>query len=112
MVPAPQPQNIPLITSSKTGGVTMRHNPPPATPGSPFNRASNLGGRPGASDPQQQKMTPPSKVDGHSAALLDKVRSLDNLPRLGSLQTLDIRGNDLRVRLDWEVLARTDRSLS
>jgi protein phosphatase 1 regulatory subunit 37 len=36
-------------------------------------------------------------LDGHSAALLDNIRSLDHLPRLGSLQTLDLRGNDLRV---------------
>ncbi|KAG8935191.1 hypothetical protein FRC01_007424 [Tulasnella sp. 417] len=108
MVPAPQPQNIPLITSSKTGGVTMRHNPPPATPGSPLNRAANLSGRPGASDSQPQRATLPQKVDGHSAALLDKVRSLDNLPRLGSLQTLDLRGNDLRTGVTYiaQVLKR------
>ncbi|KAG8951134.1 hypothetical protein FRC04_006793 [Tulasnella sp. 424] len=107
MVPAPQPQNIPLITSSKTGGVTTRHNPPPAH-GSPLNRAANLSGRPGAGDLQQQKTAVPQKVDGHSAALLDKVRSLDNLPRLGSLQTLDIRGNDLRTGVTYiaQVLKR------
>ncbi|KAG1811092.1 hypothetical protein EV424DRAFT_1570860 [Suillus variegatus] len=34
--------------------------------------------------------------DGPSAALLDKVRALDALPRLGALRTLDLRGNDLR----------------
>jgi hypothetical protein len=33
-----------------------------------------------------------------SAALLDKVRALDSLPRLGELRTLDLRGNDIRVR--------------
>ncbi|KAG9016261.1 hypothetical protein FRB90_003583 [Tulasnella sp. 427] len=107
MVPAPQPQNVPLITSSKTGGVTVRHNPPPAT-GSPLTRAGNLSGRNGLSDLQQQKPAPPTKVDGHSAALLDKVRSLDNLPRLGSLQTLDLRGNDLRTGVTYiaQVLKR------
>lgn len=36
---------------------------------------------------------------GPSAALLDKVRALDALPRLGALRTLDLKGNDLRVRL-------------
>jgi hypothetical protein len=36
--------------------------------------------------------------DGPSAALLDKVRALDALPRVGALRTLDLRGNDLRVR--------------
>jgi len=35
---------------------------------------------------------------GPSAALLDKVRALDNLPRIGALKTLDLRGNELRVR--------------
>lgn len=34
--------------------------------------------------------------DGLSPALLDKVRALDALPRLGALRTLDLRGNDLR----------------
>ena len=36
---------------------------------------------------------------GPSAALLDKVRALDALPRLGALRTLDLKGNDLRVGL-------------
>ncbi|KAL0071126.1 hypothetical protein AAF712_001684 [Marasmius tenuissimus] len=38
-----------------------------------------------------------SYSQGPSAALLDKVRALDSLPRLGSLRTLDLRGNDLRT---------------
>jgi len=33
-----------------------------------------------------------------SPALLDKVRALDNLPRLGALKMLGLRGNELRVR--------------
>ncbi|KAJ7751809.1 hypothetical protein DFH07DRAFT_826178 [Mycena maculata] len=33
--------------------------------------------------------------DGPSAALLDKVRVLDALPRVGALWTLDLKGNDL-----------------
>ena len=36
--------------------------------------------------------------NGPSAALMDKVRALDSLPRLGALRTLDLKGNDLRVR--------------
>lgn len=36
---------------------------------------------------------------GPSAALLDKVRALDSLPRLGELRTLDLRGNDIRVSI-------------
>jgi hypothetical protein len=34
---------------------------------------------------------------GLSAALLDKVRQLDALPRLGALQTLDLKGSEIRV---------------
>ncbi|KAF5343098.1 hypothetical protein D9758_016016 [Tetrapyrgos nigripes] len=39
----------------------------------------------------------PSQASLPSLALLDKVRALDALPRLGSLRTLDLRGNDLRL---------------
>jgi protein phosphatase 1 regulatory subunit 37 len=38
---------------------------------------------------------------GPSQALLDKVRALDKLPRLGELRTLDLRGNELRVGTDF-----------
>ena len=41
--------------------------------------------------------TLPRHNQGPSAALLDKVRALDALPRLGALRTLDLKGNDLRV---------------
>ena len=70
-------QPIPIITSSAQGGITTRH--PVATQNSHEN-------------------TPQSKhSQGPSAALLDKVRALDALPRLGALCTLDLKGNDLRV---------------
>jgi hypothetical protein len=48
---------------------------------------------------------------GPSAALLDKVRALDSLPRLGALKTLDLKGNDLRVSiiyLDFWSIPTTD----
>lgn len=77
---APDPPNVPVITSSSGGGVVMRHT---------INGAAGSIG-PGASV---------KKADGGpSAALLDKVRALDGLPRLGELRTLDLRGNDIRVR--------------
>ncbi|CAK5276830.1 unnamed protein product [Mycena citricolor] len=46
--------------------------------------------------------------DGPSAALLDKVRALDALPRVGALRTLDLRGNDLRTGITYlaQVLKR------
>jgi protein phosphatase 1 regulatory subunit 37 len=71
-------QPIPIITSSPQGGVTTRHNP-----------TSHF-----------DSITGGMRHDaGPSAALLDKVRALDALPRLGALRTLDLKGNDLRVSL-------------
>ncbi|TFK36219.1 hypothetical protein BDQ12DRAFT_687045 [Crucibulum laeve] len=82
-------QHIPIITSSPTGGVTTRH----PVPGSPA--------------PSQEPGTPRHDA-GPSAALLDKVRALDNLPRLGALRTLDLKGNDLRTGITYlaQVLKR------
>ena len=74
-------QPVPIITSNSHGGVTTRH---PA-PGPAKIEPVGMNGAPGRYD------------DGPSAALLDKVRALDTLPRLGALRTLDLRGNDLRV---------------
>lgn len=76
---SPNGQQIPIITSSAQGGVTARHPVPP-----PFSQTSTQPGHHG---------------HGPSAALLDKVRALDALPRLGALRTLDLRGNDIRVGL-------------
>jgi len=75
---SPTGQHVPIITSSSRGGVTTRHPPPPGAAGT--NPHSH-----GQHDA------------GPSAALLDKVRALDSLPRLGALRTLDLKGNDLRV---------------
>jgi protein phosphatase 1 regulatory subunit 37 len=74
---SPTGQHIPIITSSSQGGVTTRH----PTPG---------GSSTASGDPYRHDAGP-------SAALLDKVRALDSLPRLGALKTLDLKGNDLRV---------------
>ena len=76
-------QPVPIITSNSHGGVTTRH-PVPALPKTD-GVSVGANGVPGRYD------------DGPSAALLDKVRALDTLPRLGALRTLDLRGNDLRV---------------
>ena len=75
---SPTGQQIPLITSSAQGGITTRH----PVPGAPPTSAGNASG---------------FYDHGPSAALLDKVRALDTLPRLGNLRTLDLRANDLRV---------------
>ncbi|KAF9555391.1 RNI-like protein [Agrocybe pediades] len=75
---SPTGQHVPIITSSSRGGVTTRHPPPPGAPGS------------------QAPASHGHHDAGPSAALLDKVRALDSLPRLGALRTLDLKGNDLR----------------
>lgn len=72
---SPSGQPIPIITSSAQGGITTRHT-----------SANGADAAPQAKHKQ-----------GPSAALLDKVRALDALPRLGALRTLDLKGNDLRV---------------
>lgn len=71
---------IPIITSNSQGGITTARHPSTAL-------------KPG--------LVPSTSVNHHgpSVALLDKVRALDTLPRLGALRTLDLKGNDIRVSL-------------
>ncbi|KAG6885191.1 hypothetical protein C0993_004975 [Termitomyces sp. T159_Od127] len=80
-------QPVPIITSSSQGGVTTRHMNP--LPGSALEGHSR-------------------HEAGPSAALLDRVRALDALPRLGALRTLDLKGNDLRTGITYiaQVLKR------
>lgn len=85
-------ESVPLITSSAQGGVTTRH--PPARP-TPANHAVAAVGHGGGKHSTYDQ--------GPSVALLDKVRALDHLPRLGALRTLDLRGNDIRVGLNMSV---------
>jgi protein phosphatase 1 regulatory subunit 37 len=79
---------IPIITSNAQGGITTRHSSTPVTPSSTPTTAT----------------APNGLHQGPSAALLDKVRALDTLPRLGALRTLDLKGNDIRVSLGSESL--------
>ncbi|EJD08451.1 uncharacterized protein FOMMEDRAFT_101852 [Fomitiporia mediterranea MF3/22] len=83
-------QQVPIITSSAQGGITTRH-----PPGSESNASV-------------QQPRDHAKTNGPSAALLDKVRALDALPRLGELRTLDLRGNDIRAGIQYiaQVLKR------
>lgn len=76
---SPAGHHIPIITSSSQGGVTTRHPVP---------------GGSGTANGDSHRHDA-----GPSAALLDKVRALDSLPRLGALKTLDLKGNDLRVSI-------------
>jgi protein phosphatase 1 regulatory subunit 37 len=88
---SPSGHPIPIITSSAQGGITTRH---------PVSHSSPSHGQ----DPSANQ---PRHVQGPSAALLDKVRALDALPRLGALRTLDLKGNDLRVSFPMGWLLNT-----
>ncbi|EIM83836.1 uncharacterized protein STEHIDRAFT_170302 [Stereum hirsutum FP-91666 SS1] len=101
---SPTGQHIPLITSSQQGGVTMRHPVPPNSQSG----AGAAGEGVGAGRGQQGAATGSPSSHGPSAALLDKVRALDALPRLGALRTLDLRGNDIRGGITYiaQVLKR------
>src|SRR5258708_5864473 len=85
--------HLPSFSSSKSGGVTSRHYSASSCLVNGNNDSSTTGlkiSTPGG-------ITGTSKntaLDGHSLALLDKVRSFDNLPRLGALTTLNLRGNE------------------
>lgn len=86
---SPMNNTIPIITSNSQGGITTaRHPSTPQTPG--FMPST------------------PTNHHGPSAALLDKVRALDTLPRLGALRTLDLKGNDIRAGITYiaQVLKR------
>ncbi|KAF9261653.1 RNI-like protein [Marasmius fiardii PR-910] len=81
--------NVPIITTSVRGGVTAVTANGVSAGVEKVVDAVKGNGR---SAPQRAG----TYSHGPSAALLDKVRALDNLPRLGSLRTLDLKGNDLR----------------
>ncbi|RDX54543.1 RNI-like protein [Lentinus brumalis] len=90
---SPAGRPIPIIASSAQGGITARHPVPPPPPAHPNGTARGVDA---------------SLKHGPSAALLEQVRALDNLPRLGALQTLDLKGNDIRTGITYiaQVLKR------
>lgn len=95
LTPTTASHEIPLITSSSQGGVTTRHMVVPQSASAVMTHFEHrLGPRQNHHSQQQQ---PRPHETGPSAALLDKVRALDALPRVGALRTLDLKGNDLRV---------------
>ncbi|KAI0072487.1 RNI-like protein [Panus rudis PR-1116 ss-1] len=100
---SPSGQPIPIITSSAQGGITARHPVPGTTGVGAASSTSGTGSVPGT--PTQGHF---DHHHGPSAALLDKVRALDALPRLGALKTLDLRGNDIRGSITYiaQVLKR------
>jgi protein phosphatase 1 regulatory subunit 37 len=94
-----------VVASSVLGGVTARHVPSPVPSFSSVDSGLGLGAAADLRDREAQvrerererEKERERERDGPSAALLDKVRALDALPRVGALRTLDLRGNDLRV---------------
>ncbi|KAJ7751788.1 hypothetical protein DFH07DRAFT_1032273 [Mycena maculata] len=105
--PAPQPgaQREAVVASSVLGGVTARHVPGRE---SPVRAASGMGAAADKEREREREKERERERDGPSAALLDKVRALDALPRVGALRTLDLKGNDLRTGITYiaQVLKR------
>ncbi|KAF7377182.1 hypothetical protein MSAN_00137700 [Mycena sanguinolenta] len=124
-----------FVASSVLGGVTARHVPSPApsiasttsslaSSDSPTKPGAGLGlgslnafndaaardreAREKELREKEAKEREAKEREGPSAALLDKVRALDALPRVGALRTLDLRGNDLRTGITYiaQVLKR------
>jgi protein phosphatase 1 regulatory subunit 37 len=93
-VPGAAPPGRPVVASSVLGGVTARHVP---GPGASLDSAGKVGDAKDKEREREREAQKERERDGPSAALLDKVRALDALPRVGALRTLDLRGNDLRV---------------
>lgn len=79
---------VTMITSSSLGGVTTRLPPAPSLVG------------PGTG--------PPVTGGGTSAALMDIVRSMEGVPKLGCLVSLDLKGNEVKGGVSYiaQVLKR------
>ncbi|KAM6494674.1 hypothetical protein JOM56_009297, partial [Amanita muscaria] len=92
--PQPQSPTIPIIASSLQGGVTSRYVP---------SQNGSSSAKSGVDNVMNHRHDA-----GPSVALLDKVRALDSLPRLGALRTLDLKGNELRNGISYisQVLKR------
>lgn len=87
-----------MITSSSLGGVTTRLPSVPAggPSSAPGGSATGSGGTGGAGGGAGG-----AGAGGTSAALMDIVRSMEGVPKLGCLVVLDLKGNDLRVRFSF-----------
>ncbi|KAJ7100977.1 hypothetical protein B0H15DRAFT_919984 [Mycena belliarum] len=110
-VPRRRQQTLPaspgraVVASSVLGGVTARHVPASASYDATQGTAKDQAQKEREREAQRERER---ERNGPSAALLDKVRALDALPRVGALRTLDLRGNDLRTGITYiaQVLKR------
>ncbi|KAF8714653.1 Leucine Rich repeat, partial [Rhizoctonia solani] len=87
------PSPVTMITSSSLGGVTTRL---PSNPPANVSTALSAGPAPGTTGSRT------------SAALMDIVRSMEGVPKLGCLTLLDLRSNDVRGGVSYiaQVLKR------
>ncbi|KIK63448.1 hypothetical protein GYMLUDRAFT_57653 [Collybiopsis luxurians FD-317 M1] len=102
------PMTPTLTTVSRRGGVTAASTPG-ADPVAGVVK-SIVHGHEHAGQVVGAQPVPPSvaALKSASATLLSQVRALDALPRIGSLRTLDLRGNELRNHISYlaQVLKR------
>lgn len=85
--------DIPVVASNSTGGITSRHIP------SSYVRPGMSDSSGDSDDEDDLPPVPVMKEEKMERNLMQtRVRSLDDVQRLGRLVTLDLKGNDLRVR--------------
>jgi len=84
-----------MITSSSQGGVTTRHL------STASGHRHDVSSHALPVNHSLSSMTGVKYDTGPSPALLDRVRAIGALPRFGALRTLDLKGNDLRVSVQF-----------
>ncbi|EJT99501.1 hypothetical protein DACRYDRAFT_17203 [Dacryopinax primogenitus] len=104
------------LTSSLSPGNSLHSHLPPLSTGTPVRRsppilASSDGGGITMRQVQTRDGDKPTNGGGGglpSPALLSHVRGLDEVPRLGKLRTVDLKGNDIRTGVTYiaQVLKR------
>ncbi|KZO90783.1 hypothetical protein CALVIDRAFT_558476 [Calocera viscosa TUFC12733] len=98
----PRRSSPPIITSNDGGGITTRHarEEQPARGGGGGGEARGAGAGAGGAGGGGGGLPSP--------ALLSSVRGLDDVPRLGKLRTVDLKGNDIRTGVTYiaQVLKR------
>lgn len=97
--------DIPVVASNSTGGITSRHIP------SSYVRPGMSDSSGDSDDEDDLPPVPVTKEEKMERNLMQtRVRSLDDVQRLGRLVTLDLKGNDLRVRFFLSLTPRAVRS--
>lgn len=109
---------IPLVASNSTGGITRRVVPasyrrPGMESSSDSSGSSSVGSDSDDDDDVPRRSEPKGGAAAPDAAvgrmMQTRVRALDDVQRLGRLVTLDLKGNDLRVRAISLARSNSDR---